>query len=169
MAWVGVRRSPAHRCSPGDTLHSGDRVELFVEVDAPAYVFVLQAFPDGSSTVLFPPAGELQLRPSAPVRVPPSGQWFQLDEVTGTENLVVVASVRPLGQADRNAQLAVAQTRKPRPPPRASAHHKPAPPPALGLKSRGLYVVGTDERKTVSAHSDDAGVAIFRFAFQHQK
>jgi hypothetical protein len=153
--------------APGDTLHSGDRVELFLDVDAPAWVYVMQAFPDGSSAVLFPPAGELQLQPGAPVRVPPAGQWFQLDEAVGVENLVVVASRRPLAEVDRAAHKIVEETRKT--PAARAAHKKRAAPPALSLKSRGLFVVGTDEKRTLSAHTDDAGVAIFRFAFQHER
>jgi len=156
-----------HPLAPGDTLHSGDRVELFLDVDAPAWVYVMQAFPDGSSAVLFPPAGELQLQPGASTRIPPVGQWFQLDEVTGVENIVVVASRRPLAEVAGDAHKIVMETRKAQPP--RAAHKKRPPPPALSLKSRGLFVVGTDEKKTLSAHTDDAGVAIFRFAFQHDR
>src|SRR5437870_5270498 len=49
--------------APEDTLHSGDRLTLRVEVDEPAYVYVTQALPGGPPAVLFPKGEAQQARP----------------------------------------------------------------------------------------------------------
>jgi hypothetical protein len=148
----------------GDTLKSGDRLELLLDVDAPAFVYVMQVFPDGSSAVLFPKDGDVEVKPGTSTRLPAAGQWFQLDDVTGTENLVVFASTRTLKQAAPEAHQVVAEVRRP---PRPRKPGAPKAPGALSLKSRGILVVGTDEGKTLKARTDEQGVAIFRFSFQH--
>jgi len=96
---------------PGEALHSGDRIEMYLEVDQPAYVYVVQFFPDHSSAVLFPPEGDLRLRPGAPHRIPARGQSFQLDDATGEENIYVVAAGKPLAQADLAVAKVVEQVR----------------------------------------------------------
>src|SRR5262249_60945677 len=92
---------------PGEALHSGDRIEMYLEVDQPAYVYVVQFFPDHSSAVLFPPEGDLRLRPGAPHRIPARGQSFPLDEATGEANIYGVATGKPLAQADVSGGTAV--------------------------------------------------------------
>ena len=83
-----------------DTLKSGDFFAYMVEVDRDAYVYVLQFYADGTAKVLFPPSGHIRIAANQRRRVPTSnGQWFQLDEATGTEHLYVIASVESLQQA----------------------------------------------------------------------
>jgi hypothetical protein len=85
--------------APGETLRSGDKIALSVTVDRPTHLYVLQFFPDGTSAVLFPDSAADQNRVTGTSRVPDSG-WFQLDDSIGEENVYVVASVRPLNEAD---------------------------------------------------------------------
>lgn len=96
---------------PGDTLHSGDLVELVVSVDRPAFVYIVQRFPDGSAAVLHPESGDLQLPAALETRLPEPGAWYQLDQTVGEEHLYVVASERPLSDADREVAEALARVR----------------------------------------------------------
>ena len=82
----------------GATLKSGDKIALSVSLTRPAYIYVLQFFPDGSAEVLFPGPGE-EHPITGTQRVPGTG-WFQLDDAVGEENVYVVASAEPLAQAD---------------------------------------------------------------------
>ncbi len=95
--------------APGATLHSGDKVAMQVDADHALHVYVMEFFPDGSAAVLFPEAGEDD-RVSGARRVPPTG-WFQLDNSVGRENVYVVASVRPLEQADASVHAAYSEIR----------------------------------------------------------
>src|SRR3954470_6157184 len=103
----GVKRAVA----PGETLHSGDRLELLLDSDVPAYVYVVQFFADGTSAVLFPPKGDLKIEPGASTRLPPAGQWFELDRSTGKEDVVVIAASRPLAEADKAAHELIEDVR----------------------------------------------------------
>lgn len=84
-----------------DVLHSGDFVAYEVWVDRPAYVYILQFFPDGSQAVHHPATEEpTKLEARTWVRVPPDARdWLELDDATGQENLYIVASIRPLDAA----------------------------------------------------------------------
>lgn len=113
--------------SAGQTLRSGDRLSLAIAVDRPAFVYVLQFFPDGSATVLFPRGAE-DNRITGTTRVPPSGA-FELDDVVGEETLYVVASTRPLAQVDASVMAAVDEVRTTNAPttPKPSPTVAPAP------------------------------------------
>ena len=113
----------------GDALRTGDQVALFVEVDRPAYVYVVQFFPDGSSAALFPQEGDVKVPAGRSTRIPPTGQSFQLDAVTGQENIYVVAAARPLGQLDQTAAGVVDRVRHPRPTAGGQAKAGGNPPP----------------------------------------
>jgi hypothetical protein len=166
----GVRRAVA----PGQTLRTGDKVELFVSVDQPAYVYLAQVFADGTSAVLFPgDATDVKVAPGEPTRIPPAGQWFELDEHPGEENLVVVASAKPLEEADKEAKRALDEIRKQSSQKKTTAE-KPAAgkkkPLALSLRTRGLVLTGTGaDDEAVRAKSDASGVALFRFSFKHAR
>jgi len=94
----------------GDSLRSGDRMTMTLTVDRPAYGYVLQFFPDGTATVLFPQGNE-DNRITGSMQVPPSGA-FELDDVLGEETVYVVASMRPLAQADATVMAAVDDVRR---------------------------------------------------------
>ena len=89
----------------GETLRSGDKIAWSVSVTRPAYIYVLQFFPDGSAAVLFPDGAENN-RVDESQRIPPSG-WFQLDDAQGQENVYVVASVDPLERVDESVSAAI--------------------------------------------------------------
>ncbi|MCS6913017.1 MAG: DUF4384 domain-containing protein [Myxococcales bacterium] len=94
-----------HFIQSGETLRSGDRMALRVEVDRPAYVYIGQADSAGEPTLLFPRSGDERLQPGAPVRIPPPGQWFRLDKQTGEENLFVYASAQPIAPEALRARM----------------------------------------------------------------
>jgi hypothetical protein len=157
-------RGVRHPVRAGETLHSGDRIELRVDVDQPAYVYVMQVSADGSSAVLFPTSGDLLLSPGVETRIPTGGQWFELDEHAGDEHVVVVASAQPIAQADEEAKRVLDEIRQP-PALAAKVKKKPV---ALSLRTRGLVLAGGDDN-AVRARSDKKGVAIFRFSFKHAR
>ncbi len=160
----GVR----HPVAPGDTLRTGDRIELLVEVDKPAYVYITQVFPDGNAAVLFPPSGDFKVPADTATRIPTEGKWFELDEVTGEEHVVVIASAKPLDEADEEAKRVLDEIRKPAPKVKVAARSKKKP-AALSLRTRGLLLVGQDADKSLKARTDEQGVALFRFSFKHAR
>lgn len=95
----------------GDTLTSGDLVEVVVATDRPAYVYLVQRFADGSAVVLHPESGDLQLQGGLETRLPEPGAWYRLDEATGEEHLYIVASEQPIGAADSVLAEALAEVR----------------------------------------------------------
>ncbi len=107
FATAGGGRRPI---AAGDSLRSGDRMTMTISVDRPAYAYVLQFFPDGTATVLFPQPNE-DNRITGSMQVPPSGA-FELDDVLGEETVYVVASTRPLAQADATVMAAVEDVRR---------------------------------------------------------
>lgn len=167
----------------GEILRSGDRIALRVEVDQPAYLYVALAAANGADTVLFPRAGDVQLKPGAPVRIPPPGQWLALDRETGIENLLVYAAHRPLAADELRARLAedaaaaraeAARAKKKASGKassgKASSGAKPRPDPdeapgGLTTASRGLEVV---PETTAAPPSDDPNVSKARFTIDHR-
>jgi hypothetical protein len=110
----------------GERMHSGDRLTMTLTVDRPAYGYVLQFFPDGTSTVLFPRDAE-DNRITGTMAVPPSGA-FELDDVVGEETVYVVVSTRPLAEVDAAVQAAVEQIRTTNAPGAAEATAPPVAP-----------------------------------------
>lgn len=91
----------------GSTLHDGDRIALSLRVTRPAYLYVMQFFPDGTAGVLFPQrAGEETPIEAGVQRIPATG-WFELDKVTGNEHVYIVASTEPLARADASVKETV--------------------------------------------------------------
>src|SRR5262245_6815222 len=81
LAVEAVTKSGQHLVTPGETLHTGDRIALRVEVDRPAYVYVVQAAPGTPQpSVLYPPKDDELFQPGGAVRIPPVGQWLRLDK-----------------------------------------------------------------------------------------
>ena len=165
--------------APDDTLHTTDYVELLVTTNAKAYVYVVQIFPDGTSTVLFPDDGDLVLDANKDTRVPSaSDEWFQLDDVTGTETVYVIASRQPLAKADQALAKELHDIRaasnvsdpsktsgtgagKPKPAP-------PRPERMLAVGRRNLHkVVKKDNATTLVVSSKDDGFVVATFAFKH--
>lgn len=173
---------------PGETLRSGDRMALQVELDQAAYVYALYADTTGAVHRLFPKEGDVLLQPGRR-RVPPLGQWLRLDDRTGLENLFVVAQSTRLSTAELEsrvqAQLAADppaapvqparpnKTRRPRP---GASHRRPVkslptdkdhPPPSLLVDMDSTVTRDIALDQGTSAHFDGRG-AIVRFSFVHK-
>jgi hypothetical protein len=154
-----------------ETLHTGDGVALFFKVDRPAYAYVAMVSPDGTPTLLYPTGSEQPLSAGVEKRIPREGEWLVLDDRAGQENLFVIASAQPLSETDpglcRSLGLpcatptsAPASPPPPPPPP-------PRPPPGnLDIKNRGRkHKLGP----ILVAETDEGGVAVLRFSFQHER
>lgn len=151
------------------TLYSGDRFLLQVDTPIPAYVYALRPTQRGEER-LYPPkhvAGTL-VKPGIPLYIPGPGQFFELDQHTGREKLVVVASCErledaaltklstPLSQRSKEAPSGQPAsedrpTKKPPPPP-------PTPTP---IDKGGIgQVLRAPIRRGVPA--------VLRFSFNHE-
>jgi hypothetical protein len=91
----------------GDTLQSGDRVELYVVPSEDAYVSVLQVGADNKLAPLYPPG---RLEAGKTTRLPASG-WFELDSNVGEETVVLIASRAPISESDPAAAALVERAR----------------------------------------------------------
>ncbi|HUS67126.1 MAG TPA: DUF4384 domain-containing protein [Kofleriaceae bacterium] len=91
----------------GDTLQSGDRVELWVVPSEDAYVSVLQVGADNKLAPLYPPG---KLTAGKSTRLPPSG-FFELDQNVGEETVVLIASRTPISESDPAAAALVERAR----------------------------------------------------------
>jgi hypothetical protein len=130
-----------------DTLKSGEEFQLSVTVDRAAYVYAVQFFPDGTSAVLFPQGADVRVGEGESLRIPKDGFWFRLDDVVGTENIYLVAAMKPLADADKEAndilhgKKAPADQAPPAPPPPKKAASEPTPkkvPPKKALPKDAL-------------------------------
>jgi hypothetical protein len=178
--------------APDDTLRTGDRVELYVTVTHRAYVRVLQLLPDGTPGVLDLVAGEVALEPGGATRIPAAAsEWYELDEVAGTETVYVIASRAPLGTLDAAFAEQIRAIRAPAAPappsapagstPRISKGAAPVPPrvrPAprsermLTTANRGLRKVVVTAGRSVIAPADPiAGgrLVVAWLSFHHER
>lgn len=84
----------------GSTVYSGDRFEILVRLERPAYVYLLQ-FYDGSSEILYPAPGQTRAHRPGLVRIPGrSDEWVSVDDNPGEETLYIVISGQPMAQVD---------------------------------------------------------------------
>jgi hypothetical protein len=100
---VGERRAggepvsaPVHE---GTVLHTGDGLKVVAEVNRDAFVYILSRDATGKAQVVFPHARiDAQSRVAAgrSLEVPAPDKWWELDEVTGTEEVFILASLEPL-------------------------------------------------------------------------
>jgi hypothetical protein len=164
----------------GDSLQTGDRLEFHIAVDRPGYAYVLQYLPDGSANVLYPERDDALLRGGYEVRIPEPGSWFEVTDPPGVERIYFVASIRPLGEADKRVAEAIRLIRSAESQPAeaklagqrlsGSSASSAAPPPlAFGLETRGRLIKvrpGNDVTST-SIRADGNGVAIYRFSIRH--
>ena len=96
----------------GDTLKSGDRFEAFVQVDKPAYVYVVVLSSDGSVGILLPEQGDLKLEANRRTRLPTDAEiWMELDDVEGQEHLFFIATAAPIAKADETISGELSQIR----------------------------------------------------------
>jgi len=173
---AGVRRV----LSEGDSLRSGDRVGFEVTSAEPTHVYLIQRFSDGKIAVLFPKVGESN-RIQGRTKIP-SGDLFQLDEVTGKEIVYLVASSKPLQSVASDVKAAIDDVRTGRdmvagvgnPQTKAqpqrktrslSTTRKRKRKSLLDLETRGLVRVRASGG--VDIRPDKTGLAIYRFSFNH--
>lgn len=188
---LAVRRG-SDAVAPGGVLRSGDAISLEVAVSQPAYLGIVQFFPDGTSAVLYPRPGEAQAQVAAGqvARIPP-GETLMLDTSTGEENVYVVASATPLVDAGQSVETIVADVRASSgtsiepaasepppalpeaPPPEPARAHRvhhaagPAAPNVTSEATRGFQRMPSSD-PAVEIWQDEEGVTVFRFAFRHE-
>lgn len=81
------------RVATGDTLKTGDFLEFFVYLNQPAYLYVLQVLPDGTSTALFPGRGDRMLAAGREHRIPDTAdESFQVVSNDLEENIYILMS-----------------------------------------------------------------------------
>jgi hypothetical protein len=84
----------------GDTLYSNDYCRISFELEKNAYAYILYLDSKGTLEQLYP--GPRAMRPQKVLAkttyvIPPGDDsWFQLDEQTGTETVLMVASEEPI-------------------------------------------------------------------------
>lgn len=115
---------------PGSTtLRSGDRIVMYVRSDRDGWLNVVQFFPDHTSAVLSSSDGSaVQARAGEETRIPAGSDQIELDDVTGEENLYVVASARPLAEVDQTVSRLVDAVRTSGSPTTRAAGARPARP-----------------------------------------
>jgi hypothetical protein len=95
--------SDAYRpVDPDKTFATGDVIRLRLEVNAPAYVYLMSKGASGQGNFLFPEAGEdNRLKPYRSVQVPAAGDPVRFDEPAGTETLYILVSRTPVTDLQR--------------------------------------------------------------------
>ncbi len=80
----------------GAELRNGDLVAVQVRVSTPAYVYVIQQVGTTSAPILGN-AENLKLLSNRKLRLPSDRDGFRLEGATGLEEIIVIASLSPLG------------------------------------------------------------------------
>ena len=169
---IVIRGGQLMTVCPGATLHSRDAIYLELQLRADAYVHVAAIAPSREGQILFPGPGEVPLlHGGTPIRIPTSTrEAFGLDDDTGTETLLVVASTRPLAESDDRAAAVFDQLRRhghlPSDLKIATADGAASRGDGLQALTRGLHRVDIDAQ-AVYSQFDDAGVVIIPITFQH--
>jgi hypothetical protein len=77
------------------TFHSGERFQLGVKVNRPAYVYILNEAPDGTVTQIYPQSSQDNFINAMGVVFFPGKGSFQFDDKPGAEQLLVFLSPEP--------------------------------------------------------------------------
>ncbi len=84
----------------GDTLQSGDHYSIIFKTTAEPYAYVCQIDSSGQAELLFPNSTTDQqsnpVTPGSTYRIPGTDELFFLDEVTGTEQFILITHKTPL-------------------------------------------------------------------------
>jgi hypothetical protein len=94
---------------PEHSFRSGDRFRVILRPDFDAYVYLFNQNPaDQRVAVLYPPSpNATAVQANAESRAPGAQAWFRMDDKSGSEVLILVASPKPLPQLDwANGSLA---------------------------------------------------------------
>jgi hypothetical protein len=88
---------------PETVFHSGDKMRLRVDVNAPGYLYIINRGSSGNWNPLFPSPkianGDNRVQAGIQYEIPP-GYVFTFDEQAGTEKLFVVFSRKPVSDLD---------------------------------------------------------------------
>jgi hypothetical protein len=175
---------------PGETIHGGDGISLRITVNQPAYVFVVNYSRTDWSQLLFPDGQQPeQLLPGRVLHVPGGSAALKIPSEKGEEDLLVVASPRPMdeGLAKRlrlswsPATSDKAGTRggespspkQPPPPPdkdkrSSQAEKSKAPRDGLTSTERDFFFVDTaDPKGIMQALAGADGTATLGFRLKH--
>jgi hypothetical protein len=83
------------------TLHSGDRLKLFVEPKAELYFYLVHLSSQGDLTPLFPVHSKpARIAPGSQVFIPEGSQWFELDGHPGLEKFFMLVSAERLDRLE---------------------------------------------------------------------
>lgn len=104
MNIIGQRKEPDGRytevlVSEGSVLRSYDNLQVHLETNRPAYVYILLYDSQGRASQIFPDLKIDQrefVEGERKIVVPSKDLWFWLDETTGTETIYVLASEKPM-------------------------------------------------------------------------
>jgi hypothetical protein len=180
-----TRRGDLALVKNGATLHTGDRLSFHVRVGRPAHVYLVQVFSDQRAALLYPVEAEPELvNPGVDHRIPAgAGATFELDDKTGTERVVLIASERALGSAEPALELAIRRvnqqgapgmnaekSRKPqaRAAKPAQAEDDPHPGPSrLDGQTRGKTLDSGNSGRALDVQSDAGGIAMATMTFKH--
>jgi hypothetical protein len=172
LAMTSVNPDP-HEIMNGEALKSGDKVAITVKVDQPAYIYVAKAPSDGTTTLIYPDSGDVQIAPDNLVHIPREGRWFKLDQHTGQEKFFVYAAKQAIPRATLDdrikfdaAAVKISARVRPTPPSTSSiADPKPNLAPGPGGIERDVVVDGEDPSGSVGSD----GVTRRRFTILHHK
>jgi hypothetical protein len=88
---------------PDTVFHSGDRIQLRVDVNTPGYLYIINRGSSGNWNPLFPSAkianGDNRVQKGTQYVIP-SGYVFTFDEQPGTEKLFIVFSRQPVSDLE---------------------------------------------------------------------
>jgi len=168
-------------------LKTSDFFELFVRLKQPAYLYVIQALPDGTTAVLFPDKGDRLLTAGREHRIPDAAdEWFQVDPYDDEENLYILMSRAPVVGASalisaRAHPASITGSKRDDPPPHSAVKHdqRAVDPGSAGPRRqdrvlstttrRVIRVKRPDSRPTVIDSADQSGdsILVVRLFFRH--
>ncbi|WP_437722521.1 DUF4384 domain-containing protein [Sorangium sp. So ce861] len=180
---------------PNDTVESGEYISFNLSINQPAFIYIVQFFPDHSRRVLFSSIAPIQTQTpmNHNVRVPPDPhEWLLLDDATGEEHVYIIASRDAIENASNEIAKLINDIRTS---PREAARATPpkrklaiprtdAGRPTIGAKpnlatpgdmepnfiiDRALQPIRITEDGQVVYQdiANDPSVNVFRFSFRH--
>lgn len=178
-----------HKLMPGAAVYNGDTLAFKFSVSEAAYVYAVSYSAKDWSQVLFPndqQPEQLLLR-GRTLRVPSGSATWEVTSEPGEEDILAVASPRPMDQALASrlrlpwppASQVPGTSRggekpklPPPPPPPPPPDEKESPPPKKGKISTerdGVRIERDEPTHTVRAASGPDGIAVIRFVLKHTR
>jgi len=97
---------PEKTVSTNETFYSGDKIKLVFDINFSGYAAILNIGPGGNKTLLFPHLDQNkrlvshQVSPNAGTQLPRGNDWINFDSKTGTEQITVIFSKKPIIELD---------------------------------------------------------------------